>query len=119
MGEASKAIKAVEKVSRMIGHKIPVAVLKTRTSPIIKTKGYKRMSESIEKNNINSFLVEMIEREAFKAIFDHRKSLSQLEPKHVGGLDNARENAVKFAAEVVMKLKHAKETQNEKELEAV
>lgn len=107
-GEAAKAITLVKRQSSVINRKIEVSLLLTRTNPVIRSKGLKRMLESLHENNVSTFNVEIIEREAFKAVFDHTSTLSQLKESEVSGLMKARENATEFSAEVIMKLNHAK-----------
>lgn len=104
-GEAAKAVALVQRQSKVAGRKIPAALLLTRTSPAIRTKGLRRMLSSLDANKIDAFVTEINEREAFKAVFDHTSTLSQLRPSQVSGLENARLNATDFMAEVVRKLK--------------
>lgn len=103
-GEVAKALSLVKRQSSVTGREIPVALLLTRTSPAIRSKGLKRMLESLGENKVESFIVEINEREAFKAVFDHTCTLAQLEHAQVSGLDKARKNAAEFAAEAVQKL---------------
>lgn len=116
-GEAVKAVALAKRQSSVIGRDIPVRLLLTRTSQAIRSKGLKRMMESITKNNIDVFGTELHEREAFKAIFDHTVTLSQLKPTQVSGLDKARLNASSLTAEIIVKLKKnpAKKSQKQKE----
>lgn len=103
-GEAAKAIALVKRQSSVAGREIPVSLLLTRTSPAIRSKGLKRMIESLEANNVDSFMVEISEREAFKAVFDHTSTLAQLKNSQVSGLEKARKNSAEFAAEAIQKL---------------
>lgn len=109
-GEAAKAVALVKRQSSVAGRSIPVSLLLTRTSQAIRTKGLKRMVESLEHNQIHCLLTELHEREAFKAIFDHSKTLEQLPSGAVGGLEKARHNASEFAAEVVNMLIELQQT---------
>jgi chromosome partitioning protein len=104
-GEAAKAVKLVKMQSKVTGRNIPVSLLLTRTSLAIRTKALKRMLSSMDSKKIDSFETEMNEREAFRAVFDHTATLSQLKDSQVSGLDKARQNAAEFAAEVLWKLK--------------
>lgn len=102
--EAAKVIGLVNRQSSVSGRDIPVSLLLTRTSPAIRSKGLKRMIDSLDANNVDTFMVEVNEREAFKAIWDHTCTLLQLTSSQVSGLDKARSNADAFAVEVVQKL---------------
>lgn len=112
-GEAAKAVSLVISQSQISGREIPAALLLTRTSPAIRTKGLKRMIESFEQNKIEAFGVEINEREAFKAIFDHTCTLSQLTNSQVSGLDKAKQNSSEFAAEVIHKLQNISQHKTE------
>ena len=107
-GEAAKAISLVKRQSKAIGRDIPSALLLTRTSPAIRSKGLKRMLDSLDTNNIDVFTVEVHEREAFKAVFDHSATLKQLKDSDVSGLEKARFNSAEFGAEVIQKLQELK-----------
>lgn len=111
--EAAKVIALVNRQSKVSGREIPIALLLTRTSPAIRTKGLKRMIESLDTNNVDTFMVEVNEREAFKAVWDHTSTLDQLKSSQVSGLDKARINAEDFAAEVVHKLQKLQSPQSQ------
>lgn len=111
--EAAKVIALVNRQSKVSGREIPIALLLTRTSPAIRTKGLKRMIESLDVNNVDTFMVEVNEREAFKAVWDHSSTLGQLKSTQVSGLEKARINAEDFAAEVVHKLQNLQSSQTQ------
>lgn len=106
--EAAKAIALVKRQSSVARREIPVSLLLTRTNPVIRSKGLKRMFDSIYSNKIDMFVVEINEREAFKAIFDHTVTLFGLQSTQVNGLSKARINSAEFAAEVIQKLNYIK-----------
>jgi len=116
--EAAKVIALVNRQSKVSGRDIPIALLLTRTSPAIRSKGLKRMLESLDANNVDTFLIEINEREAFKAVWDHTSTLAQLNTSQVSGLDKARSNAEGFAVEVVQKLQELNKS-NVQKLEGV
>ncbi len=109
-GEAAKAIGLIKSQEKLTGKKIPFAILLTRTNPAIRSKGLHRMIESLENNHIETFITELNEREAFKAVFDHTKTLSQLEAKDVSGIERAKNNAQQYAAEVIKKIQNSQQT---------
>ena len=106
--EAARAVALVKRQCNVTGRQIPVSILLTRTSPAIRSKGLKRMVNSLEKNKIDSFLTEVHEREAYKAVFDHKLTLNQITSSQVSGLDKARSNAANFAAEAMKKIQDQK-----------
>lgn len=103
-GEAAKAIALIKNQSKIARREIPFSVLLTRTNPAIRSKGLKRMIESLDQNQVNCLITELQEREAYKAIFDYACPLSELETGQVSGLDKARTNAANYAAEVIKTL---------------
>lgn len=104
-GEAAKAVALVKRQSSVANRIIHFSLLLTRTSAAIRTKSLKKMVQNIEARSLDIFETEIIDREAFKAIFDHTKTLHQLSASHVSGLESARANAESFAYEVINKLK--------------
>lgn len=106
--EAARAVALVKRQSNVIGRQIAVSILLTRTSPAIRSKGLKRMLNSLDENRIDSFLTEIHEREAYKAIFDHKVTLNQILSSQVSGLEKARSNAANFAAEALRKIQEQK-----------
>ena len=108
--EAAKAVALVKRQEKVTGKAIPVSILLTKTSPAIRSKGIRRMAENMKKKNIDTFMVEIHEREAFKAVFDYSCTLNQLTPKQVSsaGLKTAKENSADYAAEAMRKLKSFK-----------
>jgi len=112
--EAAKVVALVKRQEKVTNRVIPLSILLTKTSPAIRSKGIKRMSESLKKNKIDAFMVELHEREAFKSVFDYSCTLNQLTSKQISpaSLKTAKENAGDFAVEVIKKLK-ALNTQKE------
>ena len=117
--QAAKAIALVKRQSNVANRDIPVAVLLTRTNAAIRTKGLKRMVESLEINNIITFDTEFHEREAYKAVFDHKCTLADLNSSQVSGLEKAMDNASNFAAEAIKKLQTISLSENTKEVSNV
>ena len=103
--EAGKAIALVRRQEKIAqrqnpGAIIPARILLTKTSSAIRTKAQKRMVENLTTHGIERFRVELIDRAAFKAIFEFSATLRQLSKKDVSGLETAINNAHDFAAEV-------------------
>lgn len=114
--DAIKVIRGTEKMSR---RKIPHAVLLTKTAAAIKTKEGKETRAMFGKHGIDVFDSELIERAAFKAMFSQSKTLFQLDPKTVSGVDNAAMNARCYTSEAIKRLKTATpESAEQSEVEA-
>ena len=84
---------------------IPHAVLLTRVSAAIQSRGLKAAEHQLVEHGVDVFATRLIEREAFKALFSFNTTLDELGPEDVSGLERARENAIAFTAEVVQRLK--------------
>lgn len=104
---AADAIKVIRQTSKMANRKIPHAVLLTKSSAAIKTKEGRETRAMFERHGVDVFDVELVERTAFKAMFSLSKTLFELDPKAVSGLDNAVINARRYAGEVVKRMKAA------------
>ena len=102
---AARAIKLIRDQERPMRRMIPHVVLLTRTSAAIESRGMKAAKRQLTENGIEVFETHLIEREAFKAIFGFNRTLDELGPEDVSGLERARDNAHAFTAEVVAKLK--------------
>ncbi len=99
--EASRAVGLIqEEEEALSGRVIPFRVIMTRTNPQITTKIEAGIYRSLEKAAIPLLRVRLHERQAYKAIFVERLSLSELGPT-VNGLIGAQENAESLAAEII------------------
>jgi chromosome partitioning protein len=102
--EASRAIRVVlqsEKISRKAK---PYAVLLTRTSSSIRTRGLVHIQQGLIGAGVSVLETELNERDAFKAIFSFQQTLDGLSATEVSNLDKAKANAEEFAREILTKL---------------
>lgn len=106
---AAKAIRAVrtEEKKQRDGRKIPHAVLLTRTSAAIASRSLKNVRDQLDKAGIDVFMTSIVERAAFRDVFEFGGLLSDLDPNQSSNLDKAIQNAREFAGEVLTKLKAA------------
>lgn len=102
---AAKTIKLVRNQERMARRQIPHSVLITRTSAAVVTRSTKNLRNQLSSAGIDVFLTSIVERAAFRDMFDYASLLSDLDPERVANIDKARQNASEFAGEVIMKLK--------------
>ncbi len=98
--QASQALNAIRQQEKVSRRKIPHAVLLTRTSAIIRTRGMAHIQKSMAEANIPVLQAELNEREAFKAIFSFNRKLGDL-PEEVSNVDKAVANAQAYAAEII------------------
>ncbi len=99
--EAAKAIKLIRQQERAFNRKIPYSILFTRTSSAIRPRTLQHIQAEFQKHGIRCFQTQILEREAYRALFSFGGALESLNRAHVGNLDGAIANARAFAAEVV------------------
>lgn len=99
--QAAKAIGLVRSEEQAFERQIPFRVLFTRTSPAIKTRIERSIIRDLEEANVPTFREQLNERAPFKAMLYDRLALNELNPATVNGLEKARENAERFAAELI------------------
>jgi chromosome partitioning protein len=102
---AQTAINLIRRQGKASRRPIPFAVLLTRVSAAIRTRGMVDTEKMLEEDGIDVFRTRIIEREAFKAMFKYQRTLDGLNPADVSNIDKAQDNARAFAREVVDRLK--------------
>lgn len=105
---AAKIIRLVRNQERMIRQAIPHAVLMTRTSAAVTSRALRNVQEQLAKANIPIFRTPIVERAAYRDIFDYGGLLSELPMAKVSNLGRAVENAEAFTGEVIARLKQAR-----------
>lgn len=105
----AKTIRLIRNQERVMRRKIPHAVVLTRTSAAVTSRAMRNVQEQLAKANISVFSTAIVERAAFRDLFDYGGTLEKLDPKRVSNLVKARSNAREFAGEVISKLKAAGE----------
>lgn len=99
--EASRAVGLIQEEEEALGGRtIPFRIVMTRTNPQITTKIEAGIYRSLSQTGIPLLKTRLHERQAYKAIFVERKTLSELGDS-VNGLEAARANAERLADEVV------------------
>jgi chromosome partitioning protein len=81
--------------------------LLTRTSAAVASRSLKNVREQLAQAGIDVFTTSIVERAAYRDIFDYGGLLSDLSADQVSNLDRARDNARAFVGEVLAKLKNA------------
>lgn len=103
--QAVKALKVIEDNKKFTGKTVNHKILLTRTPAAIRSLNLKQLQQDLEDNNIPSFEVQLVEREAFKAIFTLGGSLLRLPERSVSGVERAIENAEALTNELLATLK--------------
>lgn len=107
---AAKAIKFVLGVGQGIGKSIPLRVLMTRQKAVGQSRTVKAAIETMKKHGIEVFNSQLIERDAFAALFGYTTLLFDLDPAKVNAPDKAYFNARVFANQVLQALGAQKPT---------
>jgi chromosome partitioning protein len=105
--EAAKAIKLIRQQEKAFNKKIPFAILFTRTSPTLKPRTLAHIQSEFKNHDIQAFVTQVHEREAYRALFSFGGTLESLDSSQVANLEKAVTNAREFAAETVSMLKAA------------
>ena len=108
---AAKMIRLIHNQERMVRRPIPHGVLMTRTSAAFASRALKNVRTQLNKAGIAVFTTSIVERAAYRDIFDYGGLLRDLPSGQVSNLENAGKNAGAFMAEILTKLKDRMETQ--------
>jgi chromosome partitioning protein len=98
--EAMKAVKLVRMAEKGFRVKVPHVVLFTRTSPAIQTRTFKFIQDELASAKVPTMSVQVIEREAYRAMFSFGGTIHELKDADVSGLDKARDNAAALIEEI-------------------
>ena len=101
----AKTIKLIRNQARMARREIAHAVVLTRTSAAIPTRALKNVRAQLSDAGIEIFRTGIVERAAYRDLFDYGGGLAGLETKQVSNVAKARDNARAFAGEVLARLK--------------
>jgi chromosome partitioning protein len=104
---AAKTIKLIRNQERLARRPIPHSVLLTRTSAAMASRALRNVRDQLDKAGIDVFETSIVERAAYRDIFDYGGLLSGLAAEQVSNVAKAQENARAFAGEVLTKLRGA------------
>ncbi|WP_108676666.1 ParA family protein [Acuticoccus yangtzensis] len=103
---ALDVIQEIHRDMKATRRKIPYAVLFTQSRAAVKSRTARHIASQFRDNPaIDTFDVEIHERDAFAAIFAIGGAVSALDASKVNGLDKALENVEGLRAEVIRKLR--------------
>lgn len=103
----AKIVRLIATQTRISRRRIPHAIVLTRTSAAIRSRSLKNVLSDLEGTGIDMFETSIVERAAYRDLFDYGGTLAGLDPAQTSNLDKAIANARDFAGEVVLKLKEA------------
>lgn len=104
---AAKTIRLIRNSEKLSRRRIAHAVLLTRTGAAVTSRALRNVQEQLQAGGIEMFETAVVERAAFKDLFDFGGTLSGLAAAQTSNLEKAIQNAREFAGEVVLKLKAA------------
>lgn len=102
---AAKTIRLIRNQERMARREIAHAVLLTRASAAITSRSMRNVQDQLDESGIPVFAVSIIERAAFRDLFDYGGTLGGLDRRKVNNVENAMQNAHAFVGEVLSRLK--------------
>lgn len=115
--QATRGLRIVKQQEKMSRRTVPYRILLTRTSAAIRTRTMTHIIASYAAAGVRVLSTEIVEREAFKAMFSFAEPLSHLDRSQVSNVDKAIANAEAFAAEVISILREtAQESSNQQEV---
>lgn len=103
--QAQRALVQVTNQERAARRKIATRILFTRTSTALQTRTLKHLKTELADAGVSCFETQLVEREAFKAMFSFGGALEQLDSRQVSSPEKAIVNARAFTAEVLKVLK--------------
>lgn len=103
----AKTIRLIRNQERMARRPIAHSVVLTRTSAAVTSRALRNVQEQLEASGIEVFATTIVERAAFRDMFDYGGGLADLDTNAVSNLAKARQNAEAFAGEVLAKLREA------------
>lgn len=99
--QAARAICLVREEEQSFERHIPHRIAFTRTNPQIASRLERAIIAELNEADVPTFKSHLHERAAYKAMFYFKRTLHELDPAAVNGLEQAKENAARFAAELV------------------
>lgn len=103
----AKVLKLIASQAKLARRKIPHAVVLTRTSAAVKSRSLKNVTGELEEAGISVFETEIVERAAYRDLFDFGGTLSQLDAAQTSNIQKAIDNAREFTGELVARIRGA------------
>jgi chromosome partitioning protein len=103
----AKTIRLIRNQEKMSRRRIAHAVVLTRTGAAVTSRALKNVAAQLHAGGIEMFETPIVERAAYRDLFDFGGTLEALDPGAVSNLEKAIQNARAFAGEVIAKLRAA------------
>ncbi|MYM00239.1 AAA family ATPase [Novosphingobium sp. FGD1] len=102
---AATAVALIHEEGEALGRRIPFRLVRSRDSAAIATKTSKRIAMAIDEAGLPTLPVGLVERAAYRDIYEFGALLSELDDKNTSGLLKAQENAQQLAEAVISAVK--------------
>lgn len=103
----AKVLKLIASQAKMARRTIPHAVVLTRTSAAIRSRSLKNVASELEEAGVPVFQTAIVERAAYRDLFDFGGTLKLLDPSQTSNIEKAIDNAKEFTGELVAKIRGA------------
>lgn len=103
----AKVLRLIASQAKMARRAIPHAVVLTRTSAAVRSRSLKNVSGELEEAGIPVFQTDIVERAAYRDLFDFGGTLSQLDVLQTSNIQKAIDNAAEFVGELVTRVREA------------
>lgn len=100
-----KVLNFVADIAELSRREIPYAILLTRVGAAIKTRSISKINDKISTLKVPVFKSALVQRVAFREIFEFGCSVTTLDHKQSNGVDKAIVNAEEFVNELLAKLR--------------
>ncbi|NKJ02694.1 ParA family protein [Novosphingobium sp. SG707] len=98
---AAQAVKAIQEEEEALERRIPFRLVRSRTNAAIETKTAKRIVDAIRAAELPLLETALVERAAYRDIYEFGLLLSELDNATTSGVRNAITNAAELAQSVV------------------
>ncbi|MFB9910635.1 ParA family protein [Rhizobium paknamense] len=106
----AQVIELLQYLDRKAGISIPFSVLLSRVNSMVTTRGLQAVKSLLAARSVHVLDTPIIERAAFRDMFEYRRALHMLEPQKVSNLAKALANAEAYADEVLALMPQARST---------
>lgn len=103
----AKVLRLIASQAKMARRPIPHAVVLTRTSAAIRSRSLKNVAGELEEAGVPVFQTAIVERAAYRDLFDFGGTLQSLDPAQTSNIAKAIDNAREFTGELVAKIREA------------
>ncbi|MFC0205336.1 AAA family ATPase [Novosphingobium soli] len=98
---AANAVALIQEEAEALGRNIPFRLVRSRDNAAMQTKTAQRIVAAIEEAELPLLPVGLVERAAYRDIFDFAQTLEELDETRTSGVPAARKNAYEVARSVL------------------